>query len=78
MKVGDRVRVKESVIIYHHPKHRNEPFDAKGMEGEVRAIIQDWRGRPVSANYPVQVKFTKRFKSHFRSDELELVEEAKD
>ena len=35
MKVGDRVRVKESVIVYHHPEHRNQPFDVKGHEGEV-------------------------------------------
>ena len=35
MKVGDRVHVQESVIVYHHPEHRNEPFDIKGLEGEV-------------------------------------------
>lgn len=33
MKVGDRVRVRTSVIVYHHPEHRNQPFDLKGMEG---------------------------------------------
>ncbi|MBS0017959.1 MAG: ferredoxin--nitrite reductase, partial [Arthrospira sp. SH-MAG29] len=35
MKVGDRVRVKESVIIYVNPEHRNQPSDAKGLEGEI-------------------------------------------
>ncbi|MGL5921746.1 ferredoxin-thioredoxin reductase variable chain, partial [Chroococcidiopsis sp.] len=39
MKVGDRVRVKESVIVYHHPEHRNQPFDIKGLEGDVLGIV---------------------------------------
>ena len=74
MKVGDRVRVKESVIVYHHPDHRNQPFDVKGHEGEVLGIIQDWQGRPVSANLPVHVKFDKKFRAHFQGSELELIE----
>ncbi|EDX73583.1 ferredoxin-thioredoxin reductase variable chain [Coleofasciculus chthonoplastes] len=73
MKVGDRVRVKTSVIVYHNPAHRNEPFDIKGMEGEVMAIVTEWQGRPVSANLPIQVKFDKKFRGHFREDELEVV-----
>ncbi|MFM6269912.1 MAG: ferredoxin-thioredoxin reductase variable chain, partial [Dolichospermum sp.] len=24
MKVGDRVRVKESVVVYHHPEHKGQ------------------------------------------------------
>ncbi|HBL13652.1 MAG TPA: ferredoxin--nitrite reductase [Cyanobacteria bacterium UBA11162] len=73
MKVGDRVRVNKSVIVYHHPAHRNQPFDVKGMEGEVVAIVLEWHGRPVSANLPVQVQFDKKFRGHFREDELEGV-----
>ncbi|MCA1994794.1 MAG: ferredoxin-thioredoxin reductase variable chain [Coleofasciculus sp. S288] len=73
MKVGDRVRIVKSVTVYHHPSHRNEPFDAKGLEGEVIAIVKEWQGRPVSANLPVQVKFDKKFQAHFREDELELL-----
>ncbi|NTW20416.1 MAG: ferredoxin--nitrite reductase, partial [Nostocales cyanobacterium W4_Combined_metabat2_030] len=30
MKVGDHVRVKESVVVYHHPEHRGNGFDIKG------------------------------------------------
>jgi len=41
MKVGDRVRVKESIIVYHHPEHRNQSFDIKGLEGE-------WWGLPTN------------------------------
>lgn len=73
MKVGDRVRVKESTIVYHHPEHRNEPFDIKGLEGEVVAFVTEWRGRPVSANLPVQVQFSKKFKVHLRESELEAM-----
>ncbi|MBK4730824.1 ferredoxin-thioredoxin reductase variable chain [Oxynema sp. CENA135] len=73
MKIGDRVRVKDSVVVYHHPQNRNAPFDLKGHEGEVIAIVTEWEGRPVSANLPVQVKFDKKFKAHFREDELEAL-----
>lgn len=73
MEVGVRVRVQESVIVYHHPKSRNQPFDLKGLEGEVVALANDWHGKPISANLPVQVKFDKKFKAHFREGELELL-----
>lgn len=71
MKVGDRVRVTKSVTVYHHPSHKNEPFDAKGLEGAVIGIVVEWQGRPVSANLPVLVQFEKKFRAHFREDELE-------
>lgn len=73
MKVGDRVRVRESVIVYHNPQNRNQPFDIKGMEGEVSAIASEWHGKVISANFPIQVKFDKRFKAHLREDELEVI-----
>ena len=73
MKVGDRIRVKESVVVYHHPEHRNEAFDIQGLEGEVVGIVTEWQGRPVSANLPVQVQFTKKFKAHLRENELETL-----
>ncbi|ERN42975.1 ferredoxin thioredoxin reductase variable alpha chain [Rubidibacter lacunae KORDI 51-2] len=73
MNVGDRVRVAESVIVYHHPQHKKQPFDIKGLEGEVQAIVTEWQGRPVSANMPVLVKFEPRFSVHMRADELEIL-----
>ncbi len=73
MKAGDRIRVKESVIVYHHPENRNQPFDIKGLEGEVIGVVTEWQGRPVSANLPIYVKFSKKFKAHLRENELELV-----
>jgi hypothetical protein len=73
MKIGDRVRVKTSVIIYHHPEHRSEGFDIEGSEGEVINIATKWQDRPVSANLPILVKFSKKFKAHLREDELEIL-----
>ncbi|BAQ63443.1 ferredoxin-thioredoxin reductase variable chain [Geminocystis sp. NIES-3709] len=70
MKVGDRIKVKESVLVYHHPEHKKEALDIKGMEGELIEIVTEWQGRPVSANFPYLVKFTKKFKVHFREDEI--------
>ncbi|KST62140.1 ferredoxin-thioredoxin reductase variable chain [Mastigocoleus testarum] len=74
MKVGDHVRVKESIIVYHNPEHRSEAFDIKGMEGEVLKIVTEWEGRPVSANLPILVKFNKKFKAHLRESELEVIQ----
>lgn len=73
MKVGDHVRVMASTIVYHYPQHKKQPFDLKGMEGEIIDIITNWQGSPVSSNLPVLVKFDKRFKAHFRDHELELI-----
>lgn len=73
MKIGDRVRVKESVIIYHHPEHRSQPFDIKGLEGEVVQIATVWKGKPISANLPFVVQFSKKFKAHLRDNELEII-----
>lgn len=73
MKVGDRVRVKESVVVYHHPEHRGQAFEIKGTEGEISAIVTQWNDRPVSANFPLLVQFSKKFKAHLREDELEVI-----
>lgn len=78
MKVGDRVRVKESVIFYHHPLHKNEAFDAKGLAGEITKILSDYKGRPISPNFPIQVQFQvegarRPFKAHLQSSEIELL-----
>ncbi|MEH1785271.1 MAG: ferredoxin-thioredoxin reductase variable chain [Nostoc sp.] len=73
MEVGDRVRVKDSVVVYHHPEHRNQAFDIKGTEGDVIGIATQWQGRSVSANLPVVVQFSKKFKAHLRENELEVI-----
>ncbi|WP_017303995.1 ferredoxin-thioredoxin reductase variable chain [Spirulina subsalsa] len=73
MKIGDRVRVKESVIVYHHPENKKQAFDIKGMEGELTAIITEWEGRPVSANFPYLVQFSKKFRAHLKEEEVESI-----
>jgi len=73
MKPGDRVRVTESVIVYHHPQHKKEAFDIKGMEGTIQEIVTEWQGRPISANLPVKVKFEKKFTAHLREDEVKVM-----
>ncbi len=73
MQVGDQIRIKESVIVYHHPEHRSQPFDIKGLEGEVIAVLQEWQGRPVSANYPFIVQLGPKFRTHLNDFEIEVV-----
>jgi hypothetical protein len=73
MKIGDRVRVKQSVIIYHHPEKKQQPFDLQGMEGEITKVIIDWEGRPISPNFPILVSFSKKFKVHLKDSELEVI-----
>ncbi|MGK7923389.1 MAG: ferredoxin-thioredoxin reductase variable chain [Trichodesmium sp.] len=73
MKVGDKVRVNNSVVIYIHPEHKGQPFDVKDQEGEVIGIVNEWKGRPVSANLPILVKFPEKLKVHFKEDELEII-----
>ncbi len=73
MNVGDRIRVKTSVVVYHHPEHKKVAFDVQGLEGEVIAFVTEWQGRPVSANFPVLVKFDKKFRAHLREDEVEVL-----
>jgi hypothetical protein len=73
MKIGDRIKVQESVIVYHHPEHKKEAFDIKGLEGEIIAIKTEWQGRPISSNLPYFVQFSKKFKAHFREDEIVVI-----
>jgi hypothetical protein len=71
--VGDKVRVKDSVVVYHHPAHRNQAFDLNGQEGEVLEVIKELNGKPISANFPFLVKFDTKFRAHLQAHELEKV-----
>jgi hypothetical protein len=73
MKIGDRVRVKQSVVIYHHPEQKQQPLDIQGLEGEIAKIMTDWEGRPISPNFPIVVSFSKKFKAHLKNSELETI-----
>ena len=52
--------------------YKRQPFDITNHEGEVINIVNEWEGRPVSANLPILVKFT-RFKVHLKEEELDIV-----
>lgn len=69
--VGDKVRVASSVVVYHHPEHRNQAFDLKGQEGEVIQVIKELHGKPISANFPYLVKLGAKFRAHLQASELE-------
>lgn len=71
--IGDQVRVKESVVVYHHPEHRNQAFDLKGQEGEVIQVVKELNGKPISANFPYIIKFSPKFRAHLQAHELEKV-----
>jgi hypothetical protein len=74
MQVGDRVRVSTSVVIYHHPKNRGQAIDILNQEGIIDKIATEWKGRPVSANFPLVVKFDNdKLRAHLRADELEAI-----
>lgn len=74
MDVGDRIRVKDSVTVYHYPGYRNQPFDLKGQTGEVLAILKSWQGRAISPSLPVHVKLDNKFTAHFLDTELETID----
>ncbi len=73
MKVGDRVRVTHSVLVYHHPQHKKEPLNLQGLEGSIVNILNDWQGRVISPNLPVVVEFEQKFKVHLRENEIETI-----
>jgi len=73
MKIGDRVRVVQSVLVYHHPQHKKEPLELQGFEGQIINILNDWHGRTISANFPIVVEFEKKFKTHLRDHEVEVI-----
>eukprot|EP00246_Nothoceros_aenigmaticus_P010443 TRINITY_DN26962_c0_g1_i1.p1 TRINITY_DN26962_c0_g1~~TRINITY_DN26962_c0_g1_i1.p1 ORF type:complete len:199 (-),score=18.46 TRINITY_DN26962_c0_g1_i1:327-875(-) len=79
--VGDRVRVKGSLKVYHVAKLPN--LDLDGLEGAVKEVLGIWKGKQVSANLPYKVQFElevdgKRLKFlvHLKEGEFEVVEAA--
>ncbi len=74
MNVGDRVRVVGSVKVYHIPAQKGKPMEIQGLEGTVNKLVTEWQGRPVSANFPVLVKFEDpKFRAHLQEHELEVI-----
>ncbi|CAK9198081.1 unnamed protein product [Sphagnum troendelagicum] len=77
-EVGTRIKVKGPLIVYHVPKIPK--FDIGGLEGEVKDVIFQHKGRPVSATFPYKVQFNieleerkLKFFAHLKDDEFEVV-----
>ncbi|GJP55654.1 hypothetical protein CLOM_g14597 [Closterium sp. NIES-68] len=75
--VGDKVRVSQSVKVFHVPGVKE--LDLEGTEGIVKDVLGVYKGTPVSANLPYKVAFEtevngakKKFFVHFKDDEIEL------
>ena len=76
--VGDRVKVTESLKVYHVPKVKE--LDLLGAEGVVKDVLGTWKGIPVSANLPYKVQFilprgdtTVKFIAHLQDGEFEII-----
>jgi hypothetical protein len=72
MKVGDRVRIKTALTVFHHPEHKGKAFEITGLEGEIVRVHTEWNGRPISPNYPYEVRFTPKFVTHLGDHEIEV------
>ncbi len=73
MKVGDRISVKASITVYHHPSCKGKAFNIEGSQGEIIAVINDWHGRPISPNYPYQIQLDDKLKVHLGDHEIEVI-----
>ena len=76
----DKVKVKESVVVYHVPKSKGAAVDLNGMEGEVASRADDLNGTYISANLEIRVAFAvpddpkgKTFIAHMKEDEVEAL-----
>ena len=88
-KVGDKVKVLSSMIIYQVKEYKKDGFDPKGLIGIVDELVLYGRKNQTlcSAITPVKVKFeppfqgvndkidtlNRKFYVHFAGDELEKV-----
>ena len=77
--VGAKVKVNQSVVVYHVPKSKGAATDINGMLGEVAQRADDYEGTYISANLPIKVAFAnpnggdKTFLVHLKADELEIL-----
>ena len=56
LRVGSRVRVKQSIVVYHVPK-RKEGLDIKGMEGSIASNVRRSGEVQLTPNYPWKIQF---------------------
>uniref|UniRef100_A0A7S3NQN9 Ferredoxin thioredoxin reductase alpha chain domain-containing protein n=1 Tax=Aureoumbra lagunensis TaxID=44058 RepID=A0A7S3NQN9_9STRA len=80
--MGTRVRVvAENLRLWHSPKHKEglNPYGLIGNVTRCATVCRDGSGIPISANYPVVVKFSApKLIAHFRPEEVEAVTDEED
>ncbi|KAL6745569.1 ferredoxin thioredoxin reductase, variable chain [Haematococcus lacustris] len=76
---GSRVKVTKPITVYHIPKH-SAGVNIEGMEGEVVKNAANYKGKVLSPNLPVVVKFVTKigdvdakFNVHLAEEELAAV-----
>ncbi|KAK9074320.1 hypothetical protein SSX86_006918 [Deinandra increscens subsp. villosa] len=82
VRIGARVRVKVPLTVYHIPKVPE--VDLNGKEGKVKENVAVWRGKQISANFPIKIEFLEklegrgdapvRFFAHLREDEFDYID----
>ncbi|XP_071708829.1 ferredoxin-thioredoxin reductase, variable chain-like [Rutidosis leptorrhynchoides] len=82
VKVGARVRVTVPLTVYHVPKVPE--LDLHGKEGTVKENVAVWKGKQISANYPIKIEFLEvlegrgdkpvKFFAHLKDDEFEYID----
>ena len=77
-KVGDKVKVRGPLKVYHVPKIPQ--FDIGGMEGVVNDYVGLWKGKRISTNFPYKVQFNVevggrpiKFYAHLKEEEFYVV-----
>lgn len=76
---GTRVKVVTSLMVYHAPKQK-AGLDLEGMEGELVAWVDQYKGKVLSTSLPAKIKFImevdgkdKPFFAHLNWTEFEAV-----
>ncbi|GJY69559.1 ferredoxin-thioredoxin reductase [Tanacetum coccineum] len=82
VKVGARVRVIVPLKVYHVPKVSE--VELNGKEGKIKENVAVWKGKSISANFPIKVEFLEvlegrgdapvKFFAHLREDEFEYID----
>nr|GFA70326.1 ferredoxin-thioredoxin reductase, variable chain-like [Tanacetum cinerariifolium] len=82
VKVGARVRVKVPLKVYHVPKVSE--VELNGKEGKIKENIAVWKGKYISASFPIKVEFFEvlegrgnapvKFFAHLKQDEFEYID----
>lgn len=57
IETGTRIKVIESVTVFHTPRWNQEPLDLQGREGTVLDVVKFYKGKELSATHPYKTQF---------------------